>query len=148
MTSPNHSEFLNSLYRKLGIDKRPGKKVFFDGGLKFAKKPFVSLVPSRVKILQPGSIKTPMEIVHKFHKKRSTMPAMAKELKNLDILEPMQGRIYGIEMESKLLNEQFDKAICKMRKSVFLTTGSQKKLFEEKNKLKASKSLIGKRLKF
>lgn len=148
MNSFSHSEFINSVYRKLGIEKRTNKKVFFDGGLRFAKKPFVSLVPSRVKILQPESMKTPMEIVHKFHKKRLTMPAMAKELKNLDILEPMQDRIYGIEMESRILNEEFDKAICKMRKSVLLTTGSQKKQIEKKNNLKTSKSLIGKRLIF
>lgn len=143
MHSFSHSDLINSVYKKLGIEQK-SKKVLLTGQLKFARRPFVSLVPSRVMIMKPNVNKmTPMEIMNKFHKKRLTMPAMVKELRQVDILEPIQSQIYGLEMESRVLNEEFGKAISKMRNSVILTTGSV-----PGKGMRASKSLVGKRLAF
>jgi len=145
MHSFSNSDLIKSVYKKLGIEQK-SKKVFLTGQLKFAKRPFVSLVPSRIKIMNPnGSKMTPMEIMNKFRKKRMTMPAMVKELRQVDILEPIQSRIFGLEMESRILNEEYGKAICEMRNSVILTTGD---LPGRRKKMRVSKSLLGKRLTF
>jgi hypothetical protein len=87
MENPVFSSVANNVYKKLGLPQGSSKRSSFDCSLRFTRKPFISLVPSRIKLILPSKVQDPIEIVHQFHRKRMTMPAMAEQFKNMDIFE-------------------------------------------------------------
>ena len=106
MENPLFASVVHDVYKKLGLPQDKYKKSGFDMSLRFARKPFVSLVPSRIRLILPEKIADPVQIVHQFHRKRMTMPAMAEQLKNIDIFEPIHRKV----LKNDTLSDKFSKS--------------------------------------